>query len=626
MLKVLEIADLPDVGQVQLCLKIDGQGAGEGHAVPLLPPVAFETRLKPGDHQEIGWYFQHYLERPFGDAKVRAAAVESRLRNLGRSLFELVFNSSEAAKAVYAAAVAEGLSNHELSVISPRLEFLSLPWELLNEPRSGYLAAQLAGISRRSSPELLAPYPDLLPTDQFNVLLVSPSPVSDEGDAPRSMAPVVVKVLESLDVTVELDFLRPPTLAALEEWLAKRPAHYHVVQFDGVTASGPGLVRLEKPDNTADPIPAQRLAGLLAEARVPAVLVNTGDAPSGRKRSDYPERESALVDAGALGPVDSTQDRLKAEATEKDVWAQISAQLVAGGAPLAVTLPHPLPGSAQEHFLRSFYQALARGTTASTAVAVARRSLMNNPHRDSPAGKLPFWDWAIPMVYQSRSYVPIAIEKPPAKPLPVEPQATEAEQKPSIQLPAEGPFGLVGRQREVRRLERLLQQKAAVFLTGTTGVGKTELALGLARWLQKTGERPGGVFYSSFEIGAGLVRVVHEIGTAVAGLDFADLDAAQQRQWALDYLCQQPCLLIWDALEGVAGFPTGAPGLLDADERAELDSFLAQVLKEGKSQVLLVSRREELWISVPHLSMELQGLDRRNRAGAFLRSPGKGID
>ena len=118
-----------------------------------------------------------------------------------------------------------------------------------------------------------------------------------------------------------------------------------------------------------------------------------------------------------------------------------------------------------------------------------------------------------------------------------------------------------------------------VLLSGPTGVGKTELALGLARWLSHTRARPGGAFYTSFDVGAGVERVVHEVGTTIAGLEFADMPAQQQRDWLVEYLGEHPSLLILDRLENVAGFPAAGSGLLDESEQAQLDDFLGDVAK-----------------------------------------------
>ena len=176
-------------------------------------------------------------------------------------------------------------------------------------------------------------------------------------------------------------------------------------------------------------------------------------------------------------------------------------------------------------------------------------------------------------------------------------------------MPRGGPHSLVGRRAELRRLERMFQEQPVVLLAGTTGAGKTELGLGFARWYQQTGARSAGVFYSTFEVGAGLERVVHETGTSVAGLEFADMSSQLQRQWLAQYLQEHPALLVWDSLEKAAGFPEGAPSLLDEAELADLDAFLSEVTRGGQTWVLLVSRREEeSWLSTPHLVHQLNGL------------------
>ena len=157
---------------------------------------------------------------------------------------------------------------------------------------------------------------------------------------------------------------------------------------------------------------------------------------------------------------------------------------------------------------------------------------------------------------------------------------------------------MIGRNAELLDLERRFRESPVVLLSGDVGAGKSELALGLASWLRKTGGRSGGVFYSAFEVGAGLERVLHEIGTSLAGLDFADLRNEDRRTWVVNYLKENPALLVFDSLQNLAGFPTGAPGLLDDGEMADLDAFIKDVSNGGKTWTLLVSRRDkEPWLT-----------------------------
>ena len=168
------------------------------------------------------------------------------------------------------------------------------------------------------------------------------------------------------------------------------------------------------------------------------------------------------------------------------------------------------------------------------------------------------------------------------------------------------------------------------MLSGNTGVGKTELVLGLARWLQQTGRRelPGGVFYTPFELShsASLERVIHEIGTSILGLRFADLNAERQRGWVVEYLREQPSLLILDGAENIAGFPSGSPGLLTETEQEDMALFISEITRPGASKVLLSGRNPtEDWLPEPPSVIELRGLnqdERRELGGAIVAKAG----
>ena len=77
MTKSLEIHDLAESGQLQLCCTSDD---GSQSA----PPVSFQIPVDASAQQEFQWYFLSYLDNPFGAAKTRAEAVQSGLANLGR--------------------------------------------------------------------------------------------------------------------------------------------------------------------------------------------------------------------------------------------------------------------------------------------------------------------------------------------------------------------------------------------------------------------------------------------------------------------------------------------------------------------------------------------------------------
>ena len=592
MTKLLEIHDLHDSGQLQLMLRSED-------GLVSAPPVSFRLPIDAAERSEIAWYFQEYLDFPFGPARNRAEAVENGLRNLGRLLFETVFREGEA-RALFDQATSEGLSSCQLVIISERAEFLSLPWEVLNNPESGYLVSSLAGLVRQSAAPPLPAIEPGLSSDQLNVLLVSPYCGSGAEARAGGFSEGLVPILDSLDVEVELDFLRPATFEALSQSLAAHPSHYHIIHLDGIELDDDANVLFEGEGSADVAISAAQLAGALVDASVPVIMLNAGDRGA---RSD----------------------------ARSEAWRRLGQELSDAGAPVSIVLPTALRGdSVTEGFLKAFYQSLVQGEPAERALAASRAFLMDEPRRTTLVGPQVSWDWTAPVVYQARTYTPPPIEVKRSSPLGVPVIQRQDETPAEGQLPAAGQYGLVGRKEELARLERQLAGDSVVILSGTTGAGKTELVLGLARRFQTTSRssRPGGVFYTPFEAAhsASLERVIHEIGTSVLGLRFADMSADRQRSWVVAYLKEEPSLLILDGAENIAGFPEGSPGLLDEGEQAELANFLSEVTGPGASWALLASRTtSESWLTVDHSVFELKGLnqlERRELAASILAKAG----
>ncbi len=580
MLKRLEIRDIPESSQLQLSLRTDD-------GLWAAPPVQFRNPLEAADRSEISWYFQEYPEYPFGAARQRAEAVENGFRNFGRLLFEIVFGS-ESSRELLDSASQGGWADIQLSVISARADFHSLPWELLNSPETGYLSASVGSIVRQHSDVQPEVFEHTLSSQQLNVLVSTPCGEGEGANYSGGLAPSLVPVMESLDVQVELDFVRPPSLEALAGILEAKPYHYHLLHLDGLLLDSQGNLLLEEENSVLAPVAPAELAGVATRAGIPLVVLSAGD-------------RGARPEAQGRG------------------WEDLGHNLIRSGVPAVVVLPHFMRGTpAAEGFLRRFYQGLSGGSEAGAALAVARTWMMEEPHRPTVAGPQVSWDWITPTIYQRSTYVPPVIEAERPNPLAAPVIQPQPEQEAEGQFPAAGQYGLVGRQPEIARLERLLQTNAVVLMSGNTGVGKTEVSLGLARWLNKTGRGlyPGGIFYTPFEAAhsASLERVIHEIGTAVLGLRFADLNGERQRGWVIEYLREQPSLLILDGAENIDGSLSGAAGLLDEREQEELAKFIEEFTRSGPSRVLLSSRTTHAgWLDMPYGLMTLEGLDRFDR-------------
>ncbi len=596
MVKSLEIRDLHESGQLQLALRTE-------ESLRTAPPVPFRIPLEAADRSEISWYFQEYSEYPFGAARDRSEAVENGFRNLGRLLFETVFGP-DPARELLNSATHDNLADYQLTIVSGQGQFHSLPWELLNSPETGYLSTSLGSLVRQSVDLIPEIVESSLSSQQLNVLALAPYAEGNGAYYSGGLASSLVPALESLDVQVELDFVRPPSLDALAQAVEDNPSHYHLLHLDGLLLDAEGNVLTEATNSSAQAETPERVAGAAAQSGIPMVVISAGDRGS---RSE----------------------------AQRQGWEQLGQALIGAEVPVAIIMPHFVRGSAAaEGFLRHLYQTLASGSEAGAALSTARAWMMEEPLRPTVAGPQISWDWITPTVYQASTYICPAIEEERPNPLAAPVIQTQPEQETEGQFPVAGQYGFVGRQAEMARLERQLQRDSVVVMSGNTGVGKTELALGLARWLNKTGRGvyPGGIFYTPFDAAhsASLERVIHEIGTAVLGLRFADLNAERQRGWIVEYLKEQPSLIILDGAENIAGFPAGSPGLLEEREQTELARFIEEIAISGPGRVLLTSRNAgEEWLSLPYGQLSLEGLDRFDRndlAGAILAKSGVAQD
>ena len=440
MATTLEIVDLASDSQIQLVLTND---SGDQEAAP---PAPFPFPLSNAETAEIQWYLTQYLDDPYGPSKERGEAVASGLRNLGRLLFECVFRANPAAQEIAQTAASVGWEHCRLAIVSGRDEFLALPWELLNQEDAGYLATRMAGLVRRLNPGPHESFGGARPTDQFNVLLLTPpasAPLS--GAANGAVAVEALAAMESLEAPVGLDRLQPVSLQALTSHLERLPEHYHLVHLDGFDVGAEGL-HLD-----GGPVAVENLARALNTAGVPAALLTCSAAEDGRRAA------SALAQ---------------------------------GGVPQVALLPHRLSGAGRQLFTDAFYHSLANGSGPASAVAAARKALMDNPHRPSASGSAVSWDWLTPVVYQSMEYAPAPVQPEPTDAaipgmLPSRPEAAP------YQLPRGGPYGLIGRHSEVLALERRFEGVPCSYVDRQCRLRQVGVGLGL-RLLDAENRQPAG--------------------------------------------------------------------------------------------------------------------------------------
>ncbi|MBU7018636.1 MAG: CHAT domain-containing protein [Theionarchaea archaeon] len=587
----LEIRDIGN-GQVQITWQ-------RGNTVrPCLQPLPFEDPLTLEDKKELRWYLEDYLRFPYGAEEWHAQEVEKKMAAWGESLFNQVFSKCDFdpdPRALYQEAVREGLDTCELCIVSEDTDFLNIPWELLRDPTPGrgYLAPLLKGFYRKRTGVKLE-FPPLSSDEPFRILLVIARPFGERDISFSTIARPMLEALRPLRPYVKLEVLRPPTFDALVKTLNTKRGHYHLVHFDGhgvfarpsgsimqFGSGGKGYLVFEKEDGTEDTVSSDRLGQALATCRVPLFILNACQS---------------------------------AEEGKTDSYASVASQLVAVGAKGVVAMSYSVYGVAASKFMERFYETLINHASLSEAVAQARLKLYADADRVSLVGERKLQDWMVPTLYQQEyDYVPIQ-----------EYQYTGEEplidmRKKAEEVCPEGKYGFIGRDYDILRIERCLlnAQKPLVILTGLGGSGKTELAYGFARWYAETEGCPGGVFATSFREKGDFGQVVGSI--AGYGTDFSRLPDKEQWQFLIQYLRDNPCLLIWDNFETVKGYPEGAVPLATDAEREKLSLFL-KALKNGKTRVIITTRKpHEDWLGIAYTLIEVGGLTERD-AGQLAKS------
>jgi hypothetical protein len=205
-------------------------------------------------------------------------------------------------------------------------------------------------------------------------------------------------LLERLDAVrgeVSLTVLRPPTFDALRDAVRKAAdagEPFHVVHFDGhgampgrpvggwpgvgaagvrppmMTGQGEGILVFEKPGGGSDDIEASKVAQVLAEGRVPVVVLNA-------------------CQSGAVG---------------KELEASVATALLKAGCAAVVAMAYSVYAVAAAEFMAAFYESLFAGDSVGQAVTVGRKRLFEHDDRPSPKGDMALADWLVPVHYLRR--------------------------------------------------------------------------------------------------------------------------------------------------------------------------------------------------------------------------------
>ena len=363
------------------------------HAGDLLPDP-----LTPAERDDLRWYLEEYWQWPYEQFIARAHKVERLLDDLGARLYNAVFGSIGARELLQAWRQAEE-QQRQISIISSIPAALSLPWELLHDAQ-GFLALRTrapVSILRRLPQSESAGFATTF-TPPLRVLLVTARPDDAGFIDPRGIARELLDEVQAREGAgaIALEFLRPPTLAALRERLsdAKQPP-VHVLHFDGH-----GVF---KPDD-ADARPADD--GIRLRGGGQGMLAFEND----QGKLDLVRAETlaqVLQDSGVrLAVLTACQSAMSAA---DDAFSSVAGRLIKGGVDAVVAMSASLLVASATRYVEAFYRRLAEGMAVPVAHERARQALHDDRRRhvhrrraDDEGAPVELSDWWLPHFYQQR--------------------------------------------------------------------------------------------------------------------------------------------------------------------------------------------------------------------------------
>ena len=544
--------------------------------------------------QDIRWYLEEFLKLPLEPDIELANRIEDALTTWGIDCFNKLFQNQ--ARDWYGDARRNGLENLRLKIASESPEILGWPWEALEDPMAGPLAHHCRIERQLDNLHDPQPLPDKLPGDCINILLVIARPYGEKDAGLHALSLPLLDTIKKWNLPVCIHTVRPPTFEQLRAMLREKPGFYHIVHFDGhadydqsgihadfsctFRGGAQGTLVFETPDAEPCPVNAETLGILLAEHRIPIMVLNAC--------------QSARIDEEA-----------------EDAYASVAGSLLRGGIRSVVAMGYSLYVSGARQFVPAFYQRLLESGDASEAVRAGRQAMLLQNMRPCYFGTLPLKDWLVPVLYQQgfspESILPIltaSSDSPPGEP-------SETQSRLPKEVEELDPDDFIGRERAVLHLERACRQKTqgAILVNGMAGIGKTTLVKGFLRGMADTNDLENVPFWFDFGSIHSAEYVVNRLVESLFGLDHCRHDMPTKLDALAREFKNKPYILVWDNFESASGIEdTEVHGLLNEEDRLILKQLI-QKLRNGKTKILITSRSPEHWLEEWHCyRLPLSGL------------------
>jgi tetratricopeptide (TPR) repeat protein len=562
----------------ELIVSFDGESSS---------PIAFENPITAAELQEVRWYLETYGAQYTADVDDdRAGRIVSNFKKMGIALYKAVASASAGAKSnLMGDFLKLDVPGRLVTIQSGRPEILTLPWELLHQPDGAFLFNDNPRVSiRRNLAKLQSEefVSKNQPKETLRLLMLVSRPQDASFIDPRADSQAVMAAIERYGTgRIELEFLRPGTLAALVERLENKALpQVDILHFDGhgvFDATGAiakqdmahlkgfgentGYLLFENGNGMQDLVSAERLGQLLHKQGLGLVVLSA--CQSSMMGQDEQSEEEG--DSGAIGSV--------------------AARFTQTGVQSVVAMSYSVLVKTTESLFGAFYGNLVQGRGIGESLDNARRTLLMNPDRGKRqrgSEQIPWKlaDWFVPTLYQLGNDVGMLLPFSSIA-LPEKGQSRSDDSNLPSTL-----VGFFGRQQELWQIERAFtpnpedrsKETRRMTIAGFGGQGKTALAAEAGRWLVRSGLFEIVVFvdYAAFQgmdpIGLAVSTIARDLA-----VNLIDADAVTEA------LGQRKTLLILDNLED-----------LQSEAQQALLTEAVAWSEAGQSRVLITTRQNDL--------------------------------
>jgi len=193
-------------------------------------PITITEPFSRQEEQQLEWYFEEWLVYPMLNT-VKAEQAADSVENYGQKLFKQVFQTNFDAYSEYRQLRGK-LKQVQIEIESQTPEFQALHWEAMRDPELPRpFGVDCVMLRKSTKPVPVSAY--MQPSPVINLLVVTARPKEENDVGYRTISRSLIEAIETCQLRVNVELLRPGTYEALERHLEEKGAgFYQIIHFD----------------------------------------------------------------------------------------------------------------------------------------------------------------------------------------------------------------------------------------------------------------------------------------------------------------------------------------------------------------------------------------------------------